>query len=107
MYYNTLNIFLLFHRQLDGTIKQSCSAEIQKKYSTYIGDLEKVTKLLLNLSRKLTKVDSILHDLKEDNKENRVSLMIMQLIDAMNMHEINNNRTDCQSVGLVKTMDHH
>ncbi|XP_071847310.1 uncharacterized protein [Apostichopus japonicus] len=65
-------------RQLDGTIKQSCSAEIQKKYSTYIGDLEKVTKLLLNLSRKLTKVDSILHDLKEDNKENRDNLEKMK-----------------------------
>ncbi|KAJ8028127.1 Protein Shroom3 [Holothuria leucospilota] len=65
-------------RQLEETIKQTCPGEIQKKYTTYIGDLEKVTKLLINLSRKLTKVDSILHDWKGDNKENKENLEKMR-----------------------------
>ncbi len=62
-------------RQVTENVKKLCKASSLDKYLMYIGDADRVTKLLLSLSRRLTKVNSVLVSLEgNDDEEQKADL---------------------------------
>ncbi|XP_071787096.1 uncharacterized protein [Asterias amurensis] len=74
-------------RQVTDNVKKSCKASSLDKYLMYVGDADRVTKLLLSLSRRLTKVNSVLVSLEgNDDEEQKADLEKMHK-DLTNKYE--------------------
>ena len=69
-------ISCLCFRQVTDNVKKLCKASSLDKYLMYVGDAERVTKLLLSLSRRLTKVNSVLNSLEGNDEEEQKVRMI-------------------------------
>ena len=73
IHFSLCYFLVLFYRQVTDNVKKSCKASSLDKYLMYVGDADRVTKLLLSLSRRLTKVNSVLVSLEgNDDEEQKV-----------------------------------
>lgn len=54
------------------SVKATCKASEYNKCNMYIADIERVTKLLLSLSRRLNKVESVLGSIENSEEEEKV-----------------------------------
>ncbi|XP_041461617.1 protein Shroom2-like isoform X1 [Lytechinus variegatus] len=61
-------------RQVMDSVKANCKASEYNKCNMYIADIERVTKLLLSLSRRLSKVESVLGSMENSEEEEKVNL---------------------------------
>ncbi|XP_011668090.2 protein Shroom3 isoform X2 [Strongylocentrotus purpuratus] len=61
-------------RQVMDSVKATCKASEYNKCNMYIADIERVTKLLLSLSRRLNKVESVLGSIENSEEEEKVNL---------------------------------
>lgn len=61
-------------RQVMESVKAKCKASEYNKCNMYIADIERVTRLLLSLSRRLSKVESVLGSMENSEEEEKANL---------------------------------
>ncbi|XP_022086847.1 protein Shroom2-like [Acanthaster planci] len=84
-------------RQVTENVRKSCKTSNVDKYLMYVGDADRVTKLLLSLSRRLAKVNSVLDRLEGNDEEE-------QKPDLQKMHEDLMGKYE-DAKGLKKSID--